>query len=492
MGAVAQEELAWELLFPLSDRALEEGSGARGVPLGTVFYGGFWAVGLCALVRRRLFHLPLIALLGTFVLASGLPAQLIDLPLHYYRFIGGTMLAGILIAAVGFAWVGERVCKRPLASLMGCGILLCCVAVHLAQWQPYEPFINPFGKEQPGSFPLRPYEGGYAAHNEALEIVEAAAGLSRHARVAVETPVKNLFLLGSPHFFSAELPRRHGIQIVPGLLAESALSAGFINPLLEVGSGHLRWGRFGELLNRARKDFSAADVVERLRAVGIRYMLVSTDRYRRFLRTAGDAELEEIAASGEFSLFDLGAPAPLIETPPFLPYLFEQAGGVDFRAFSEWWWGTRMLLQTPVAFEAENSRGGSTSLQPPFSGLIRSYSVGTIVPEAELAADLRRYENVVLLGARCAGECRGVASFHEVGDALAEHLVSRRITQREVLGERSGLQAANEFPLNIPGSGWRVVRISFAPRIHTTAKIYWVTPFFVGVFSDGSSTIGYD
>src|SRR5262249_21023338 len=138
-------------------------------------------------------------------------------------------------------------------------------------------------------------------------------------RVAAEAARVGVEQAGSPHIVSTFLPLCCKIPTLPGLLAESAFSAGFINPTLRAQSDQIPWAR----------DMVAADpnfltqpletMMQRLGLYGVSEIVSMSPRYAAALSALSPNVAEPEASLGAFSVFRLKEFRPMIASTSAKP-----------------------------------------------------------------------------------------------------------------------------------------------------------------------------
>ena len=103
----------------------------------------------------------------------------------------------------------------------------------------------------------------YDDHEMAVEMLDYIGGLDLAGRVAVEIRPENQSKLGTPHFFATFLPLKYDVPVVPGLLAESALSSSFIMPSLVRVTDSIAWGNVSLLKDKEFKKQSRNSMLEK-------------------------------------------------------------------------------------------------------------------------------------------------------------------------------------------------------------------------------------
>jgi hypothetical protein len=336
------------------------------------------------LIRAGKYFLPCTYLVLLLVLPRNLLIFLArGLPLHYSRFIMLLWVFNILLAAAGAMAVMEAMGKLRSAWMRSAGL---AVFVLLMEWaliaagiQDYGPTLadsrygqifrlaerSCSGRDFPAPVQAVKDLPGYS---DARQLMDRIAELRPTGRVAVETNSSNLSFLGTPHLFSTLLPWAYGIPVVPGLLAESSLSSGFLIPILGKGSRSIVWARDPGL-----GEIKLSDAIERLRLFNVEYLVASSFSYLSNLTAIADpltcpppsicqeppcAPLCPNAAKplvlmerlGTMGVFRLKDPRPFLESVKARPFLFIEQGGMDFRRFSEEWFKSSELLPYPIIF----------------------------------------------------------------------------------------------------------------------------------------------
>lgn len=457
-----------------------------GVPVGMYAVAGSDAAFLTLLLTAAALLLPRDYLPGAW-----------RVPLHGYRFAAllWVPLALLLVRGVPCvlaAVVQRRGVRRLLAAAVLGGIVVIAGARFslVAGGAPGESFDDPRA-----SWIYRFDTARYPEQHDATSMMLHIAALPAGSRVAIEPAYSLIGRVGSPHLISSQLAATTSLELLPGLVAESSALAPFIIPTLAARSEGVRWGQVPLAYERFFMRQPMAQMVKRLRALGVEYLLACSRRYVTALEQIGNGALEPVQREGEFVLFRLTSPASRIEPLAADPLLFVHAGGITFREFAQVWFAlpaeVRLpVLNAPVSFEA---------LPPRVRERFRTVLVS--VPDdgrgvGALLAQLRAEgKEVVLLSA--ARTPNSAAAVHVV-PSLATARGRRKL--RSVLREASVLRPTES--VDVAGSVRQgevllhahdqavLLRYGYTPNVRAEGGVLFeATPAFLAVIPDGEQPI---
>lgn len=369
--------------------------------------------------RRGRIFLPLTFLAILVLIPRNLLIHIIPIPAHYYRFIMPLFALMALLAAEGLAIIAERmraIKVQPLrltgTVVFGAVLASTAVSTSIQNYPINAPVPDLFhhlrfraeagcgGTTLPASpLPLPAYPAQPAA-KKILRFISANPPLGR---LAVESTEKDSIRLGSPHFFTSRIPDALHLPIVPGLLAESSASANFIIPTLAYRSESLLWAQatlyYIDPQNNPLGNpiFSIDDMLIRLAAYNVQYILAASDAYRNNLHSASRDLLHEIFSSPPYTLFELKKFWPRIEGKIRTPFLFVDAGGLSFRDFTEEWFKRNDLLQRRVVFSKQRYDDLPEEDRDRFPGIIVSRHPSDALSAEEHDSWLRTGKRIIYL-----------------------------------------------------------------------------------------------
>lgn|GEM_PF-1437957 len=459
--------------------------------------------GLCALIKEQRYFIPVAFLTSLVLLPRDFFSKTIDLALHYYRFIQPLFFLSILMAVYGLLRLSERLSeinhrplKRGLELILATFILSSVLTSSILRFNLMHPFVEPFGKEMPGNFDYHIYQDEYRDYKKAVEMMEFIAQQPDSLRVAIEAPVKSMILLGSPHFFSAMLPLRYGRAVVPGLLAESAVSSGFITPTLRRGSDQLMWGRISLARHSEFNSQPVESMMERLALYNVGYVLATTRVYSTTLNEV--AKLKLIKRVGEFALYKISTPRPRIECSNYRPFLFVDEGGFDFRAFSEEWFTRPELLDHPVIYSRLAYEDLPESERQQIAGVIvslpKDYSLSTIERWKQSG------KKIIFLNAAPSAtfaETDSIKFIKRFGFGFGVDELERLLLDYSPApAQRSEVKPTlfEAEKVNFTATCPAIVNYSYAPRWRDATKaktVYMVTPALMFIFAEGETQLAY-
>ncbi len=371
---------------------------------------------IIVLVRKQQYALPSIFVVLLLILPRNVLPQFVDLPIHYYRFVMPLFGIMLLLASYGLTFLLEelqqlrsslpRTCLSTILSLL---IAWSLVIIFI---QDYSPPITTKGPYAPifraaqdacahHRFPASPVPiSETKAYSAGYKIIEFLKGQPINGRVASEMPHYNNDLLGSPHFFSSLIPKEVGVEVIPGLLAESSYSAGFFPATLGYHSDSIKWGRdrLSIYFHEHNPFVSLEGIIHRLRLWSIEYVIATSVQYKDALRRL-DADLaEQVFEAAPFAVFRLKSPAPKIRAVRAKPYLFVNLGGISFREFSEEWYKSDSSIHIPVITTDKDYQQLSAVEREQIGGFILSVRGSARRRKTEISPWMRPGKSLMVIG----------------------------------------------------------------------------------------------
>ncbi len=417
-----------------------------GIPFAGILFAISLVVGLVSLLRKQEYLFPLSFLGLLLLLPRGILTVAFSIPVHSYRFIFPLFAFALPIAGVGLVVMTNTLFQLHRGTLVirtGLYFLLFLIAFQIS--------VSLFGvRTQEMTAMRRLYLKASAAcggvegvaplekfsdtrrYSDFKEMVDYISYYRPTGRVAVEINPHETSHLGTPHAFTTILPMMHQIPVVPGLLAESSLSASFLIPTISYGSSSLLWGR-SSLYDRAaglnpfaNSQFEVQDMMKRLSVYGIQYVVTTSPQYKNALSrlSAENSQLEKAPTAittklrfeaGPYALFELSQFAKHAYHSTYRPFLYVERGGPDFRTFAEEWFKEETLFSYPVLYTPERFSDLPKGIQDQIGGFIFSYQENWIsVTDAEYEEFQKIGKPVILLNRkdRRAAEAEDTPDLH--------------------------------------------------------------------------------
>jgi hypothetical protein len=398
-------------------------------------------IGITKLFKSKSHFWPYAFVFTLILLPRDYLVYVIDLPVHYYRFISHIFILNIFLAAVGLQYIFKKIPKIIVWPIVLLSIFVMAV-LHFDMKEDYNFFFEE-----------------YDDYETAVEMLDYIKELNPTGRVAVEIRPENQPMLGTPHFFATFLPLKYGIPVVPGLLAESSLSSEFIMPSLVQISDSIAWGNVLLLKDKEFKKQSKSSMVERLGLYNVEYILLNSDYAENLLGNLEDDTVNFQKTIGNFDLLRLADFKPFIESTSYPPFLFIDEGGMDFRTFSKEWFKLPELFKYPVIYTDKSVDEISDYDLSKIGGFIVSSPEGLSISIDELESEFSKSYTADL---------DNVEIFPEIRED--EHL--------KFFSESGTL-----------------INYSYFPRWKSTdpeQTIFWATPTMMFVFGRGETELFYD
>jgi hypothetical protein len=470
--------------------------------------------GLRNLFLNKSIALPLCFLLTTLLLSGNFFYAVLKLPIHYYRFTMLVYPLMILVSSAGAAAVYNFLCSGPhsLKETARVGFFfiifwgLLIAGIRDYNFTPEEGFYSDLiahisaTKEMEENLPKLSPVNSFEEFPEAMELIEYLSKSKLTGRVAVETAPLLQKLTGSIHFFNTFLPF-YDISIVPGLLAESSLSAPYLIPLLAQGSNSLLWGK--KVFPRWENEYygqTQNETIKRLQVYDVEYILAITKKYKRFLDTAPPNLLEIKERFGSFALYHVKELKGLFSAPKYKPILYIRDSGPSFRDFCEDWWEEFSMLDFTFIYTDKRFE-----TLPEYE----KSQIGAIVisklPDAPVSA--AEFEKYKAFGRPF--YFLGGVPWADLDNEVKSHFLttpnnrSWKKPLRKRLSELSDFAlppaeapagSASEDSLHINATGPVLINFSYFPRWKSNSpsqNVYMATPSLMLVFSQGTTELAY-
>ena len=289
------------------------------------------------LIKNKHFLLPTVFLISIIFLPRNFFNAIIDIPIHYYRFIYFISIISIILSAYGLRIFYHRMkvtrhkiifstTKITLAAFIIIGII--AKTISGVDWN-REIVIDNISINPNYKFSAERYD----TYHKTKKILNFFQEQNPQGRIAIEGSVYSMFYLGSPHLLSSIIPLKLDLEVFPGLLAESAQSSAFINPLLTIGSNHISWGRNNLLSNFDFLSSSHKEIIDRFRRFGTEYIIATSNTYIKNLDKAIGKELEVVLDLQDIKVYQLKTYIKKTLTSDYKPFFFIEDGGVSFFDF---------------------------------------------------------------------------------------------------------------------------------------------------------------
>ena len=447
--------------------------------------------GVVKLVKTNKSYFAWAFLLTLVFLPRDYLISVLNLPIHYYRFISHLWILNIFVCAYGFEYFYQQFNRGKLSRVLLSVTISGTVAISL---------FNYLGV---GSSHLNATHDtdltNYPEAEQAQEILKYIGELPLQGRIATHTKQSMQNTVGSPHFFSTFIPLDFNKPVLPGLLAESALSTQYILPTLTKMDNSFNWGKTNLLFDPGFKDQDNLSMIKRLELYGVEYLLSGKNEAQVFLDDELAAkEIEVVKEFEDFTILKFKNFTPLIASTDYKPFLFVDKGGEDFKFFTKEWFKNTDLFEYPVIYTDKDLADLPENEKAGIAGYIFSFPVNSKIELAEYEQYLVEGKKVIFLnvgaGEGSSDEVKFVQNFslNVGGDQLAEILkkfASKKVNKTEVVGG-----VVDDREMNFNSAGGTLINYSYFPkwkREKANQIIYWATPSSMWVFGDGEVELEY-
>lgn len=458
-------------------------------------------VGIVMSVKTDKHFWPFAFLLVFIFIPRDYLINVLNLPIHYYRFMAHVFVLNIVIAGFGMAviydWVSsfrrfKRVIFRSLILIVVCMFLLVS--------------ISGFNIKENYNF----YQADYPAYGNAKEMLSYMAKLKEagilDGRVTAFSYYPFQIMLGSPHFFATFLPLQFNVPVLPGLLTESSLSSQFVIPtMVKLTDGSmLRWGNVSLIFDDAFNSLGMKDYLNELSLYNVEYLLLTKSDAERLVSgvstsaSAGTEEKPKVSlefTSGDFSLVKLESYKPMIEATTYKPFLFIDKGGMDFLNFAKEWYKAPDLFKYPVIYTEKSLESISKEDFSSVGGIILSYPDDAFISLEEYKYWTSLGKKVIFLNAEASSpnmmdnvNVRFVTDFKYdlMGFASGDSLEIKTVEVIPSVLKDEEVTFTSYFPT--------LINYNYFPRWRSkdpTQTVYWATPTQMFVFGRGETELFY-
>lgn len=520
-------------LFPfLKDLYLSSGQklgllGASSDPLFVLFdfpsYYGEHATSLM-LATIPTFLLLICSIIGIYVSVKGkndfwafsflftlivLPRQYLvayfDLPVHYYRYTAHVYALNILLATAGIIFMIKKlenfkeVPKQILKRLLGGLVIVCLLII----------YVDKFNlSDNPRNYTHKYNFSDYSENADAQKILEYMGNLKVNNRVVVPSLPTLQDTLGTPHFFATFLPLNYRISVIPGLLAESAVSTQFVLPTIAKLGSSLNWGNTALLedFNFSNQDMTS--MIQRLGLYNVQYIIATKDNAKMLLSDDANKLVASLIDIGNFSVLELKEFRPFIEATNYKPFLFVNKGGMEFLSFSKDWFKTPRLFEMPVIYTKKPLSELPSDETDQMGGYIVSMPEGSFVSTQEYNKWLATGKDIVFLNSEASPELIlslgdtpvskkakfiKSLSINEGKDILLNILLAAR--QDYIVRKEVEPILKSNMDLKFNNIGGTIINYSYFPDwqiANSNQNIYWATPTMMWIFAKGETELLYN
>jgi len=458
--------------------------------------------GIILSVKEKNSFWGLAFLLTLIILPREYLTSYFNLPVHYYRYTAHIYVLNIFLATGGFLFLLKKTSGlKHVAGQVSKGLLAgIAIAVLIIN---YGDALNL--SDNPRSYVHKYDFAAYSKNAEAEKVMAYLEGLNIKNRVAVPSMPEYQETLGSPHFFSTFLPLKYKIAVVPGLLAESAISTQFVLPVVANLAASLSWGNTSLQGDVNFRNQDKDSMIQRLGLYNVQYLLTTSGEAVN-LKNVDKKLLSEKNRIGDFVIFELKNYSPLIEATNYRPFLFVNKGGVGFLDFSKEWFKQPKLFEMPVIYTKKALADLPKTETDQMSGFIMSMPSGSEISKDTYDEWLKIGKKIVFLNAAPDKNLEefiqknGVSDNIEFikyfnndigGDILARTLMN---SKKEVISRKAiEPELISEMEIKFNNQGGTLINYSYFPdwKVDDSTTIYWATPTMMWVFGKGEVSFKY-
>lgn len=427
-----------------------------------------------------------------------------DLPVHYYRYTAHVYALNIFVATAGLIFLIKKIDKlKPITKDIFKGLLVGTVVVALLV-----SYIDKLNfSNNPRNYTHQYNFSEYPDNADAQKVMEYLGSLQIENRVAVPSLPSLQFTLGSPHFFATFLPLNYKISVVPGLLAESAISTQFVLPTIAKLGSSLNWGNTSLLDDHGFSNQDMNSMIKRLGLYNVQYILETKDNAKTIMEGVKSELITKLIDVGNFSVLEMKNYRPFIESTNYKPFLFINKGGIGFLDFSKEWFKTVDFFEMPVIYTKKNlARIPQEEIQQ-IDGYIVSMPKGSTVSKSSYEEWLKTDKKIVFLNASPSPEL--AEKFKHNGGSEKVEFVNdfdlnvgvdviykdlKKFNSVTIARTKVEPQLIQDMDLKFNNQGGTLINYSYFPDWNVEnceSTIYWATPSMMWVFAKGETEMRY-
>ena len=427
-----------------------------------------------------------------------------DLPVHYYRYTAHIFALNIFLATAGMIFIVKKLGKlKPVSQEVVKGLLAGVMIVSLMV-----SYIDKFNlSDNPRNYTHKYNFSEYSENADAEKVMEYLGGLQIKNRVVVPSLPSLQFTLGSPHFFATFLPLNYKISVIPGLLAESALSTQFVLPTIAKVGSSLNCGNTSWLEESDFTEQDMSSMLQRLGLYNVQYVLQTKDGADTILDTVDEKLIAKLVDKGNFSVLELKDFRPFIETTNYKPLLFIDNGGMEFLDFSKEWFKQPALFEMPVIYTKKKLAMIPKGEIEQMSGYIVSMPSGSLVSKNYYQEWLNSGKKLILLNAtpdaelaaefKQNGQSSDVEFIKDFGVNIGSDILLRSLlafNRDQIVREKVVANVVEDMTVKFDSQGGTLINYSYFPDWEVKGAqttIYWATPSMMWLFAKGETEMIY-
>jgi hypothetical protein len=361
-------------------------------------------IGIWSLGYRREYFLISVYLLLLLLVPRNIGPEIFSLGIHYYRFIAPIFLITLLIAVAPF-----RVSTKPEAALGSRPRFILHVSLwFVALFLPLVQFrlFTDARDWEPNKHVYEAQLADYQMFRSGEEVFAALQALPNVQLLAVQSSPLLFQKLSSPHYFTAFVPKRLGIDVVPGLLVESSPTSNFINSTLlaldeslAIPSAHLAWGVRNVGAEYSFRMQTPDYYASKLAELGVSHFLATHPEFiRRLSQIDTNSAFRKVWGNTHFAIYALLDPASILEPLEYLPFAFYSDSSAGFKQFSEKYFAAHYSRTYTVAASTLPLVEQLEAIGSQFSGLLYQCQHGADLSDARRKLLETSVKRVILFG----------------------------------------------------------------------------------------------
>lgn len=485
-----------------------------------IFLFIFSLIGISRLIDRKLYFFPAIFIISILFIPRDIINSLINLPIHYYRFVSGVAVINVFISAYGFIYLMEWISswglfkkgnffsKIPWVLFLVIYLVALMISVNFTYFK-----IEKFQKD------LNPQNEIFLADiDDANKIATYIKSSNLQGRVLVDLESS---LLLTKHYFDYILPTNK-IYNARGLLYESSLSGRYIHSetgvlfnysnlmtLVYIESKDTK--EEAQFFNNINRDNSQKiqSEINKLARYGIKYIIVGNERRTPlidFINSKYNHNLAIIKTTmGHFVLVEIQETASYIAKTNYTPFLFIDSGGflkkISFADFSLQWQINDFSLDHLIIYTNKPFEKISDYEKSQITGYIVSYKNNDQACPSIKQMDywVKQNKPVIFLDSdsNCARPNENiyfVKATEQNSEANQLHDFMEKLNKDKLILVPIEPELIQNEKIKFNNNTGTFINFSYFPKWQSVDKnqtVFWTTPSLMFVFAKGETELNY-
>lgn len=485
-----------------------------------IFLFIFSLIGISRLIDRKLYFFPAIFIISILFIPRDIINSLINLPIHYYRFVSGVAVINVFISAYGFIYLMEWIgswgifkkgnffSKIPWVLFLVIYLVVLMISVNFTYFK-IEKFQKDFNPKN---------EIFLADIDDANKMATYIKSNNLQGRVLVDLESS---LLLTKHYFDYILPTNK-IYNARGLLYESSLSGRYIHSetgvlfnysnlmtLVYIESKDVK--EETQFFNNVNIDNSEKiqSEINKLARYGIKYIIVGNERRTPlidFINSKYNHNLAIIKTTmGHFVLVEIQETASYVAKTNYVPFLFIDSGGVfkkiSFADFSLQWQISDFSLDHLIIYANKPFEKISDYEKSQITGYIVSYKNNDQNCPSIKQMDYWVKQNKPVIFLDSDSNCTKpneniyfIKTTEQNSEANQLHDLMEKLNKNKLILVPIEPELIQNEKIKFNNNTGTFINFSYFPKWQSMDKnqtVFWTTPSLMFIFSKGETELSY-